>query len=78
MAARDKPLSPFEQFHAYITGWYCGAGVKVIDRRFTEHERVDFRRLYNDGYEDGCKARVKAQNAACKKFKYTPNILRTQ
>jgi hypothetical protein len=69
-------LSPFEKVHTYMRGWYCGAGVKIIDERLANHPRQEFRELWQEGYDDGLKARTAVAARICRRFKYKPNILR--
>ena len=76
--AGERELSPYEKFHTYMRAWKCGVGALDVDERLATHPRQEFRALWRDGYDDGLNARVKAQTKACKRFKYEPNILRTE
>lgn len=72
------PLSPFDKVHAYMRGWHCGAGVKIVDETLANHPRQEVRDLWGTGYDDGVKARAAVAARICRRFKYKPNFLRLE
>jgi hypothetical protein len=64
-------------YHAYMKGWFCGAGRKTIPREVVEHKDEAIRGAFMDGYEDGCEDKRDASRYASEHYGYEPNILRT-
>lgn len=70
-------VRPGEVFHARMKGFYAGAGVKPLDPRLTYSENpAHIREAYQQGYDDGVKARCQYTKKVSKETGYTPSVLR--
>lgn len=63
-------------YHSYTRGWRDGAGWRAMRREFELHQDATLVAAYQEGYEEGKKAADESHNAASKKYKYQPDILR--
>ena len=71
-----RELAPAEKFHSYMAGWKDAVNSKLLDSKYTEHHRVEFRTLYEEGYKVGREALYAARNAVMARFGYEPVVLR--
>lgn len=65
-------------YHAYMKGWFCGAGKKTIPREVVEHSNEAIRSAFMDGYEDGREDKRDASKYASEHYNYVPSVLRAQ
>ena len=65
-----------DNYMAYVKGWTAGAGCRVIDPIFQDHENDNIKEAYMDGWGDGRSCRSVAFRAAEKIYGYSPSVIR--
>lgn len=63
-------------FYAYMKGWHCGAGLRMLDPKLSEHADEQIKMAYLDGWAAGRKASGTAGRKAEKLYGYAPSIIR--
>ncbi|MDE2426744.1 MAG: hypothetical protein KGO96_12655 [Elusimicrobia bacterium] len=63
-------------FMAYMRGWHCGAGIRPLDPKFTEHPNERIKEEYLNGWAVGRMVARDAAREAERLYGYSQSIIR--